>query len=881
LTPSLKRIRWRLIWTSVLALAFSLGSFVLTQWVYAVSDDQCSRKTEPGSSKVTIQEILPDGVAEDAGILEGDELVAIQGRKITARNLEQAQRLINDQPEGRILLYTVKRGDRLLYLPVRLVKVFNWKALSILVAGVVAWGIGLLVVVSSPQRKIARHFFYMGLLSLLLPLQLQGLSGNVPLSLQIPAIAISGMVLSIAPPLWFHFFLRFPHAFPLRTNRRFLTGLYGGFLFLGFLSTMAVVLLRVSQSDLLVRDLGKSLTLLIEEVLHFLNVQAVSGIFEGLITLAAFGGLFQFWFGTLKLPDRRRQALLPALFFTTAIFLDLGIYTYLSLQGEGQSAMFRRQSWIFFAPLPLLPLSFAYAIFRHGFFDVRRALLRWLTYFVVLGITLVAYLSGLAWVFGQGIQAIPTSWVGVLVGLSALPVGWLLRWLLLSLRKVFRRDLSTARDLILGSLRETRRRFSEEALLRGLATSLREAFRPQLLLLLPFQDGQLELPAIESVDPDDPMAKSLARPLRLRLPAFLMRHARENQELVLGLGSDESDWIREQGPEARAHVDALGAQVLMILLTSEEPHSAVILGGKYAELNYGRDDRELLREVAIAAGIILETTLLHRRMLDQGRIEQELQTARRIQESLITSTPPVIQGFSMALRLEPALETGGDLLWVKRRPSGKWIAAVGDVSGKGLPAALYMSQATALLKFAAQQDGDLSHILPALDQTMRNLMGCRDFLTLCLLEWDEAGNFSLARAGHPAPFLVKGPRPEDIQELMPKGRGLGLRPATVSSWEICQGRLGPKEWIVIFSDGLTEAMGRQGELYGIQRFQHQLQHLWGMGSVRAACEAVYREVDAFEVQNRDDRTLFILGRDESGSPALPLAELQSCATMTP
>ena len=180
MTPSLKRIRWRLIWTSVLALAFSLGSFVLTQWVYAVSDDQCSRKTEPGSSKVTIQEILPDGVAEDAGILEGDELVAIQGRKITARNLEQAQRLINDQPEGRILLYTVKRGDRLLYLPVRLVKVFNWKALSILVAGVVAWGIGLLVVVSSPQRKIARHFFYMGLLSLLLPLQLQGHSGNVP-----------------------------------------------------------------------------------------------------------------------------------------------------------------------------------------------------------------------------------------------------------------------------------------------------------------------------------------------------------------------------------------------------------------------------------------------------------------------------------------------------------------------------------------------------------------------------------------------------------------------------------------------------------------------------------------------------------------------------
>ena len=67
----------------------------------------------------------------------------------------------------------------------------------------------------------------------------------------------------------------------------------------------------------------------------------------------------------------------------------------------------------------------------------------------------------------------------------------------------------------------------------------------------------------------------------------------------------------------------------------------------------------------------------------------------------------------MALRLAPALETGGDLLWVGRRPSGRHLAAVGDVSGKGLPAALYMSQATALLTFAAQQD-DLAfdQILP-------------------------------------------------------------------------------------------------------------------------------------------------------------------------
>jgi serine phosphatase RsbU (regulator of sigma subunit) len=215
----------------------------------------------------------------------------------------------------------------------------------------------------------------------------------------------------------------------------------------------------------------------------------------------------------------------------------------------------------------------------------------------------------------------------------------------------------------------------------------------------------------------------------------------------------------------------------------------------------------------------------------------------------------------MALRLEPALETGGDLLWVKRKDDGRYFAAVGDVSGKGLPAALYMSQATALLKFAAQQGLDFEHLLPALDRTMRNLMGSRDFLTLCLLEWDEEGHYSIARAGHPAPFLVRGSRDGEVEELTSRGRGLGLRPAAPGTWEVRKGQLLSREWIVMYSDGLTEAMDHTSELYGTDRLLRQIQHLWPTGSVRAASEAVFRDVANFESRNRDDRTLFILGRD--------------------
>jgi serine phosphatase RsbU (regulator of sigma subunit) len=65
----------------------------------------------------------------------------------------------------------------------------------------------------------------------------------------------------------------------------------------------------------------------------------------------------------------------------------------------------------------------------------------------------------------------------------------------------------------------------------------------------------------------------------------------------------------------------------------------------------------------------------------------------------------------------------------------------------------------------------------------------------------------------------------------------------------------------MYSDGLTEAMDKEGMLYGLPRFIHQIQGLWPAGSAKAACEAVFHGVTDYEEQNRDDRTLFILSRD--------------------
>ena len=173
-----------------------------------------------------------------------------------------------------------------------------------------------------------------------------------------------------------------------------------------------------------------------------------------------------------------------------------------------------------------------------------------------------------------------------------------------------------------------------------------------------------------------------------------------------------------------------------------------------------------------------------------------------------------------------------------------------------------MAQATALLEQAAQrEDQGLEGILCSLDQTLRQLLGPRGFLTLILLEWDAAGNYRLARAGHPGALVLQGQNEDGPSEVIPHGRGLGVRPAGACDWEVIEGILPPRGWMVLYSDGLSEAMNREGELYGLGRLGAQLRRLWGTGSTRAACEAVFNDVAAFDTQNRDDRTLFILGRE--------------------
>ena len=882
---SFQEIRWKLFWSSIVALVLAIGCFSLAQWVYAPSDDQCLWNIEDAElpsggprPRAVIRSLVPKGAADAAALMDGDELIGIhdlkvpsystnltydENRALVARATQKMRAFINSTPDGTTVQYTVVRDGQRIALPLELRKTFDTTNAALLLTGIVAWVIGLLVVMSSPQRKIARHFYYLGVLALVMAAG-SSISSQytVPFGLDLAARFCRLLFAGLFPPLWFHFFLGFPYGFALRKQRIFIAGLYV-FNLVALLPEIIVAglgLLGLTDVDWMVRLLFGALPLSVEA---FVSASGFSQL--GLLG----GGVLLFWVGAFKIPGRRRKALMAPMLFSLASIMDLFAYLWLAntYAGTPDWGFFKRASHYMFLPVPLLPITFAYAILRHGFFDIRRVIIRWLTYFLSLGALIIAYLAVLALLFAVVMpEKIPMHWLGTIVGLLALPLAWILKWMLAALRRKFKKDVTYSREYILDNIRNINKRFSEDELTKSLVSSIQEAFRPQVYYCLHVVDGRAMLSAVHKkthLGDERSKGTSARDAYELILPPKLLRHAKDSRELVYDLGNDESDWISAQSKELRTHLDTMGVQLMVLLLANDQPHSILLLGGKYAELGYHREDRELLRDVAIAAGIVIESAIMHRQVIDKTRLDQELLAAQKIQESLITSAPPTVKGFQIASRLVPAAETGGDLLWIKQRTAGNWIAVVGDVSGKGLAAALYMSQSVALIEHASQDpDAPMEKILAGMDKALRNLMSNKDFLTLSIIEWSEDGHYKVVRAGHPPPILLSGSKPEEPIFISPAGLALGLLPASPAKWQVYEGVLQPGDWIAMYSDGITEAMDISGNLYGQGRLADQLKRFWRTGSVRAACEAVFQSVTAFEALNRDDMTLFIMAKDK-------------------
>jgi serine phosphatase RsbU (regulator of sigma subunit) len=245
------------------------------------------------------------------------------------------------------------------------------------------------------------------------------------------------------------------------------------------------------------------------------------------------------------------------------------------------------------------------------------------------------------------------------------------------------------------------------------------------------------------------------------------------------------------------------------------------------------------------------------RQEERARIEQEMRTARYIQEALLPERLPSTPGWQFEPFYRPARQVGGDFYDFLPLPGGRIGIVIGDGTGKGIPAALIMATTTTMLRAAAPHSGSPGAVLAMINNLLQEHIPPNMFITCFYAILDPAnGELCFANAGHNLPYLW---RAGEIAELRAAGMPLGLMPD--QGYEEKTLTLDAGERVLFYTDGLVEAHDPHRTMFGGPRLKHLLQN-----SPRpdGLIEYVMTDLQAFtgdDWEQEDDITLVLLSRE--------------------
>jgi len=407
------------------------------------------------------------------------------------------------------------------------------------------------------------------------------------------------------------------------------------------------------------------------------------------------------------------------------------------------------------------PASIAYAIVRARLFDIEVVLRRTLQYVMTLVILGGGYV---------GTMALLTSNAGEALGLENSPLASSVATALLALAfqplsrrvrdqidRVFDRSAYKPDQVLVEFGRQTRGAASAETLFHALQAALEASVRPTFV--------SLSIPA-------------------------------------------QGNWQAGTPDAARIYP----------LNPGPEPLGIVTLGPRQSDLEYGTADEAYLANLLAQLALAAENVLLLERIKVQERVSQELEIAHQLQESLLPNTLPAPPGADLAVWHEAALEMGGDFHDVIELPGGKLGLLVGDVSGKGLPAAMLGAVTLTLFRaVASQHPDDPAEAVRAVNRLLRRQQGRRSrmFVAFTYMIHDPAtGRLVGLNAGNPQPLHNGIPVP---------ATGLPLGAPIEAHYRPFVLDLAPGDEIVAISDGITDARDPNGQRAGEERVARWLQ----------------------------------------------------------
>lgn len=274
--------------------------------------------------------------------------------------------------------------------------------------------------------------------------------------------------------------------------------------------------------------------------------------------------------------------------------------------------------------------------------------------------------------------------------------------------------------------------------------------------------------------------------------------------------------------------------------------------------SFTRDDLELLTGLACHAAQLLNTAQLNATLLRQSRNEQEVDAARQVQKHFLPRGVPKMPGFSFVAHYDPCQNVGGDLYdFIQLDPSRVGIV-VGDVAGKGFPAALVMAWVTSQIRQAAHQEKRPEAVVARVNASLLEARQDHLFVTLMYGVLDRwTMNLHFCNAGHLPPLIYRG----DVGtvETVEEGAGLPVGLVADASFEEARVQLGPGDTALFATDGITEAKSPAAELFGMERLRQAMTR--GATSAQGMVADVLTDMRAFVAgqQQSDDITMVALG----------------------
>lgn len=256
-------------------------------------------------------------------------------------------------------------------------------------------------------------------------------------------------------------------------------------------------------------------------------------------------------------------------------------------------------------------------------------------------------------------------------------------------------------------------------------------------------------------------------------------------------------------------------------------------------------------------GVALILLILALELKDKLVAREELEAGRAVQMALMPQATPVLPGWQIFLFTRPANDVGGDLVDYLRIDDGRAFIVLGDVAGKGLPAALLMAKLQATLRALAPEFSSLAEIGAHVNAILTRDGLPNRFATLVYLELGPAsGRVRILNAGHMPPLVIRG---SDVTELPRGSMALSLLPDAIFEEQSVDLRDG--DTLIVYSDGVTEAMNAAGDFFGDQRFRTLLPSMPALAVADAGAKIV-ASVDEFvgSARPHDDISLVVLRR---------------------